>query len=608
MKTTIIQLFIVLSLALLFNNCDDSDDMAPEKIISNKGVQGVIQKGPFVSGAIVTVQELDSFYVATGRSLAATTNNDYGEFMVEGDLKAQYIEIFANGSYYDEVKDNLSSTDLSLRAIAETGDPTRTNVNVLTTLARQRIDYLLIIERTSFETAKKIAQKEVLEAFDIQFNDLINFNELDITKEGDDNAVLLAASLVVQGNMSVAEVSELISQIALDLKEDGKLNDQSIKDKLRENASGLDLNSIRANLEKRYKELSYQAAIPEFEKYAKRLVPLRVLRSYPNYNDSFVPHNLSEIILKFNKALDPNSINSENIQIINNGGIPLKGQWEYDDQNFTVKFKLEQEMAHKMSYQIIVGGQTKALDGKGMTGGFFTTFNVLKVDLEHGLKAYYTFDGNFTDQTGKVADAKGFNIGFSSGKTAENGNQAAKFSGEGSYMTMPNIINPTQLNWSYSIWVRMDEVDDITGPFLLGSNRSGGYTADVPLYFKPSEKRFISYNGNFLVAENEMTPTEWYHLLITIENGRQKMYINGELAVDGKYYRSDNEADDRYYPGFNGQDVGLYNYYDGELYICAERQVRSSWRPFLTGAIDNVRFYDRALNVLEVAEVYNQEK
>lgn len=608
MKTVIVYLFIALSLIFILSNCKKNDELAPDKIISSKGVQGKIQKGPFISGTTVTVQELDNSFISTGRSFVSTTDNDFGGFIVEGNLKAPYIEVFASGFYYDEVKGDISSANLSLRSITETSDPTKTNVNILTTLTRERIEHLVLYGRMDYDTAKKTAQNEVLTAFDIPTDDFINFNDLDLTKEGDHNAILLAVSIVVQGNKSVAGVSELISKIVLDLKEDGELNDGPAIEELTSNARQLNLASVKANLEKRYQELSYQAIIPTFEKFAKRLVPLEVLTTNPDVGEKEVPYNLNEILIEFNKALDINTINPENIKVIDAEGKLLMGQLEYDDQDHIITFNLSQELTPNTTYQLIVNPEVKSFDGEYMEESFSMEFNSISVNIDHGLKAYYTFDGDFTDQTGNALNAKAYNIAFSSGKTDANGNQAALFSGQGSYMTLPNVINPTELNWTYSIWVRMDEKDEITGPVLLGNNMSGRQGWDVPLYFRASSQQFSSYNGHILAADYDVKLKEWYHLIIIIENGLQKMYINGELITDEDYYRAYSEDGDRSYPGFNGEDIGLYNYYDGELYICAERQTDTNWKPFLTGVIDNVRFYDRAINKFEVSELYNQGK
>ncbi|TKG92939.1 hypothetical protein EYV94_18385 [Puteibacter caeruleilacunae] len=608
MKNIMIQLLIALMLTFIFSNCDDSDELEPEVIISIQGVQGVVQKGPFINGTTVTVKELDNDFNATGRSLISVTNNDIGGFEVEGDIKAPYVEVAARGFYYDEVKGDLSSENLSLCALTKSNDPTKTNVNVLTTLTHERIAYLITNEGMDYVTAKRTAQNEVLAAFDIPLDDFINFNILDLSKEGDSNAILLAISIVVQGNRSASEVDDLISSMVADLKEDGELNDEAIKEDLRDNANELNLLSIRVNLSKRYRKLKYWPTIPQFEKFAKRLVPLGVKRTNPAHGEKEVADNLSEIVIEFNKAIDSNTINAESVQIIDSEGNPLSGYLRYDSQLHAAKFALNQQLTPNTTYQIKVSTEIRSYDGKYMEEDFVSEFNSISTNLESGLKAYYTFDGDFADQTGNVADAKGYNIGFSEGKTFENGNQAAKFSGKGSYISMPNVINPTQLNWSYSIWVRIDEKDKITGPFFLGTNMSGRDSWDVPLYFRASSQKFSSYNGGILESDCNMRLKEWYHLLITIDNGSQKMYINGELAAYRESFKGYSEDYDRKYPGFDGEDIGLYNYYDGELYICAKSQTDSNWYPFLTGAVDNVRFYDRPLNKFEVAEIYEQEK
>ena len=44
---------------------------------------------------------------------------------------------------------------------------------------------------------------------------------LDISQPGDKNAILLAISVILQGYLSVAELSELLANITTDIREDG---------------------------------------------------------------------------------------------------------------------------------------------------------------------------------------------------------------------------------------------------------------------------------------------------------------------------------------------------------------------------------------------------
>ena len=113
--------------------------------------------------------------------------------------------------------------DSSLSLLADIDGSNSINVNVLTALERPRTEFL-IESGYSFENAKTKAQSEILKIFEISNENLVSSENFDITKAGDGNAILLAISSIIQGYRAESEISELISNIATDLKEDGILN------------------------------------------------------------------------------------------------------------------------------------------------------------------------------------------------------------------------------------------------------------------------------------------------------------------------------------------------------------------------------------------------
>lgn len=88
---------------------------------------------------------------------------------------------------------------------------------------------------------------------------------LDLLKDGDDNAILLAISAILQGYRSEANMTYLLANIITDLKKDGKLDDANLGTQLITDAKLLDLAAIRKNMEERF--ASDSTVIPNFEKY-----------------------------------------------------------------------------------------------------------------------------------------------------------------------------------------------------------------------------------------------------------------------------------------------------------------------------------------------------
>lgn len=271
MKTKIVSqsYFLILTFLLILVSYSCKKD--EPKIIKEK-VTGQVQKGPYINGTSITMSELNSSLAQTGNIFTTQISNNIGSFEIDNiSLTSSYVEFSASGYYFDEVKGNLSIAPLNLFAISDIRDISTVNVNILTHLEKQRVNYL-IKHNKSFSEAKKTAQGEILAIFGFKLSDINNSETLDISVNSESNAVLLAISTILQGNRSVGDLTELLANISNDIKEDGNLNDGPILTGLRNSAKELVLTSIRSNLEKRYQDIGVSATIPGFEKYVNEFL------------------------------------------------------------------------------------------------------------------------------------------------------------------------------------------------------------------------------------------------------------------------------------------------------------------------------------------------
>ncbi|WPP52726.1 Kelch repeat-containing protein [Catalinimonas niigatensis] len=261
-----------LALVLVFS-CREDDEVVntpPVAVDSTLTVDlsGYVQKGPFINGTAITISELDKKLVTTGKNFTTQIADNKGSFSLKGvKLKSNFVQLQADGFYFDEVKGEKSAAQLTLFALSDVEDVSSINANLLSHMERSRVIYLMQEKGQSFAEAKQQAQAEILAVFGIAKEEMQQSELLDISQDGDDNAILLAISAVLQANNTVAELSELVANIITDLREDGVLNSQSNKDKIREQGKMLNLPQIRLNLEKRYEELGVEASIPNFEQY-----------------------------------------------------------------------------------------------------------------------------------------------------------------------------------------------------------------------------------------------------------------------------------------------------------------------------------------------------
>lgn len=264
--------FLIITLLSGILLCSCTDDKEPGSAIKKDSITGFAQKGPFINGTSITISELDNDLSQTGKTFLTQITDNKGGFTASNlVLASPYVNLRADGFYFNEITGEQSAAQITLNALSDISDKNSINVNLLSSLEKPRTEYL-IKHGSGFNEAKTQAQSEVLSLFNIQKEGMETSEELDISKEGDNNAILLAISLVLQGYRTEGELTELLSNISSDLTEDGVLSNTSLGSKLINQALMLDTISIRNNLESRYGDLGVDATIPGFEKYIANFI------------------------------------------------------------------------------------------------------------------------------------------------------------------------------------------------------------------------------------------------------------------------------------------------------------------------------------------------
>ena len=192
--------------------------------IKDREIAGVTQKGPFLTGSAVIVQELNGETLSqTGKSFRTKVKSDLGDFVLGGvSLVSPYALLEVNGYYLNEVSWEKSKGKVELYALTDLSDRNHVNVNILTHLTVDRILTLIRREGKSFAEAKKQAEKEVLKSFAIA-GDIGNSEDLDLFEDKNGSA-LLAVSVLMQGERTVAAFSELLSKAAIAFADGGTWN------------------------------------------------------------------------------------------------------------------------------------------------------------------------------------------------------------------------------------------------------------------------------------------------------------------------------------------------------------------------------------------------
>ena len=246
-------------------------ELDSEKIaISLDQVSGVTQKGPFLSGSKVLVREMEDgrTLTQTGHSFNGKILNDNGEFRINARmLVSQYVMLEATGYYRNEVTGKNSNSELTLFAISDVNDRCVVNVNLLTHLEYERVIYLVTQKKMKVRAAKKQAQKEVFALLNIDATNFSNSEDLNVAGSSAEDAALLAFSIVLQGDRSESELSDLLTKIAADMEKDGVMNDSATRVSLARWAASTDSSNRIAAIRENVKNWGLSSMIPDFEKY-----------------------------------------------------------------------------------------------------------------------------------------------------------------------------------------------------------------------------------------------------------------------------------------------------------------------------------------------------
>lgn len=260
-------LFLIAVLPLFVSCSSDDEDNNGGSTFTKTDVSGIIEKGPFVQGSKVTLYDLNSNLEQTGKNYTTNTKSDLGAFDFGNsiELSSQYGELETSGYFYNECDSNLSSAPITLKAIADLSGKNKTNVNLLTHLEYARVKQL-VKNGSSFADAKRQSERELLRVFAIT-NSIGNPEDISVTDNNDNAAILLAISSILLYNHSEAEFSELISKFSNDFENDGTISDENVLVSIKEGQEHCHPGKIVHAMKRFYSEKGSTIDIPDFSKF-----------------------------------------------------------------------------------------------------------------------------------------------------------------------------------------------------------------------------------------------------------------------------------------------------------------------------------------------------
>jgi hypothetical protein len=258
----------ILIVALFFVASCKKDEVGPV----TRNVKGVVQKGPFSIGSTISAFELSGSLDPSGKVFESQIADNRGSFSINNlNLASPYVALRADGFYFNEVTGQESNSQITLNCLLDITNKATVNINLLTHLEKPRIEYL-VSQGIPFSIAKRQAEQEVLAVFSIAQPNIPESELLDLTQNGDDNAILLAISMILQGYRTEAELSHLLASISFDLSTDGILSNNKFGTELINHARLFNMGCIRNNIRSRWDALGITDSIPDFEKYINQFM------------------------------------------------------------------------------------------------------------------------------------------------------------------------------------------------------------------------------------------------------------------------------------------------------------------------------------------------
>jgi hypothetical protein len=229
----------------------------------------------------------------------------------------------------------------------------------------------------------------------------------------------------------------------------------------------------------------------------------------------------------------------------------------------------------------------------------FANIALAQTNLSNGLIIDMPFDANTKDTSGNQFHGQN-NGAILVADRCGHPNSAFSFNGVDAYIELP--YKPLLNNaYSFSMWLNAEVLPaagNYVYPFAIGGT-GGGQNIALCNNAMQGWSGGAYNNGNptvSLVSAGIMPNTnQWYHVVLTRDSIKIKLYIDGVLNTNEVNYGNWNT------------NVGntLPNYGNSGIATIGGRDLNPNF--YFKGAIDDVKIYDRPLTAEEVVALYNEK-
>ncbi|MFL5787997.1 MAG: LamG-like jellyroll fold domain-containing protein [Flavisolibacter sp.] len=243
--------------------------------------------------------------------------------------------------------------------------------------------------------------------------------------------------------------------------------------------------------------------------------------------------------------------------------------------------------------------------------------HLIKEIASNNLIGFWKLNGNAADSSGKgnngtLTAGHAYYGGGMPTATADRFGRAnmAYFFDKGGNIEVPytSALNPQQ--FSISIWLKKNvngrtiNTDTYT---MMSLNRWNGYKFQL----QSANKLFLTVkavNGAdtaYYDRDDETAVLDtnvWYHAIVTYKPGEMDFYVNGDLVKSWTNTPNPPITLSNPINFVIGQDLPTSKY----LTVDGDYQV--AWGGYWTGALDDIMFYNVALDATQVKSIYNNQK
>ncbi len=222
----------------------------------------------------------------------------------------------------------------------------------------------------------------------------------------------------------------------------------------------------------------------------------------------------------------------------------------------------------------------------------FGLSNVFAQIPTNGLVGYWPFNGNANDESGNGNNGT-VNGAILTNDRFGNSNRAYNFDGTQTYIRINSLDSMSYKPITYSCWINLTGYDlyDM-GRVIIGRDKETIITQGALILFNYSpdtlNNELIYYTGATSFNSDHTPPlAQWEHVVFTWDAGNNaRLYVNGVLKNSGL---------------FNATSNFISNFMIG-----AGLNLSGEVRCVFNGKIDDIRIYNRALDINEIISLYNE--